>query len=77
MTISNAMSALRDEGLIQTRQGSPSIVLTTLDETGEEAQEPSEEFQIISAQLQEMRAAIKKLGTRLDDLDERTKHISD
>jgi DNA-binding GntR family transcriptional regulator len=77
MTISNAMAALRDEGLIQTRQGSPSVVIATPDQAGEEALEPSEEFQLISAQLQEMRAAIKKLGTRLDDLDERTKNIGD
>ncbi|WP_345457449.1 GntR family transcriptional regulator [Actinoallomurus oryzae] len=77
MTISNAIAALRDEGLIQTRQGSPSIVLATPEEAGEEAQGPSEEFQIISAQLQEMRAAIKNMSTRLNDLDERTRHLGD
>jgi DNA-binding GntR family transcriptional regulator len=77
MTISNAIAALRDEGLVQTRQGSPSVVLATPDETGEEVPEASEEFQVISAQLQDMRAAIKKLSSRLDDLDERTRGIGD
>jgi DNA-binding GntR family transcriptional regulator len=77
MTISNAIAALRDEGLVQTRQGSPSVVLATPDEAGEEVPEPSEEFQVISAQLQDMRAAIKKLSSRLDDLDERTRGIGD
>ncbi|MFB9833807.1 GntR family transcriptional regulator [Actinoallomurus acaciae] len=77
MTISNAVAALRDEGLVQTRQGSPSVVLTTPAEADEGVQGPSEEFQIISAQLQEMRDAIKNLSARMDDLNERTKHLGD
>jgi DNA-binding GntR family transcriptional regulator len=77
MTISNAIAALRDEGLVQTRQGSPSVVLATPDEANEEVPESSEEFQIISAQLQDMRSAIKKLSSRLDDLDERTRGIGE
>jgi DNA-binding FadR family transcriptional regulator len=78
MTISNAMAALRDEGLIQTRQGSPSIVIATSGgDAVEEVPEPSEEFQLISAQLQELRTVTKKISARLDDLDERTKHIGD
>jgi DNA-binding GntR family transcriptional regulator len=77
MTVSNAIAVLRHEGLVQTRQGSPSMVIATPDEAGQPEQEHSEEFQLISAQLQEMRAAIKKLGSRLDDLDERTRGIGD
>lgn len=45
-------------------------------ESGEPSVERSEEFQIISGQLQEMRAAIKKLSARLDGLDERTRGLS-
>jgi DNA-binding GntR family transcriptional regulator len=77
MTVSNAIAVLRDEGLVQTRQGSPSMVIATPDEAGYQEPEPSEEFQIISAQLQEMRTAIKKLSSRLDDLDERTRHLDE
>jgi DNA-binding GntR family transcriptional regulator len=77
MTVSNAIAVLRDEGLVQTRQGSPSMVIATPDEAGQQEPEHSEEFQLISAQLQEMRATIKKLGSRLDDLDERTRGIGD
>ncbi|MGI5233747.1 GntR family transcriptional regulator [Actinoallomurus sp. CA-142502] len=75
MTISNAIAALRDEGLIQTRQGSPSIVLATPDETGDEAEQHSEEFEIISAQLQQLKAVVKRIAARLDELDERTKDL--
>ncbi|GLY79724.1 GntR family transcriptional regulator [Actinoallomurus iriomotensis] len=75
MTISNAIAALRDEGLIQTRQGSPSIVLAAPDEAGDEAEEHSEEFEIISAQLQQLKAVVKRIGARLDELDERTKDL--
>jgi DNA-binding GntR family transcriptional regulator len=73
MTISNAIAALRDEGLIQTRQGSPSIVIATPDDAGGESEERSEEFQIISAQLQQLKAVVMKISARLDELDERTK----
>lgn len=73
MTVSNAIGALRDDGLIQTRQGSPSIVVAMPGEAGDEGPQHSEEFQLITGQLQEMRAAIRKLSSRLDDLDERTK----
>jgi DNA-binding GntR family transcriptional regulator len=75
MTISNAMAALRDEGLIQTRQGSPSIVVATPGQAAGEPAERSEEFQIISAQLQELKAVILKISARLDDVDERTKDL--
>ena len=75
MTISNAIATLRDEGLIQTRQGSPSIVLAAPDEAGDEAEQHSEEFEIISAQLQQLKAVVKRIAARLDELDERTKDL--
>lgn len=75
MTISNAIAALRDEGLIQTRQGSPSIVIATPGEAGGEPEERSEEFEIISTQLQQLRAVVRKISARLDDVEERTKDI--
>jgi DNA-binding GntR family transcriptional regulator len=73
MTISNAISALRDEGIIQTRQGSPSVVLAMPDAAGEETEERSDEFQIIAAQLQELKAIVMTISARLDEVDERTK----
>jgi DNA-binding GntR family transcriptional regulator len=75
MTISNAMAALRDEGLIQTRQGSPSVVLSTPGEADDEAEGHSEEFEIISAQLQQLQAIVKRISARMDELDERTKDL--
>jgi DNA-binding GntR family transcriptional regulator len=75
MTISNAVAALRDEGLIQTRQGNPSIVIATPGEAGDEVEERSEEFEIISAQLQELRAVVRKISARLDEVEERTKDV--
>jgi DNA-binding GntR family transcriptional regulator len=73
MTISNAISALRDEGIVQTRQGSPSVVLAMPDAAGEETEERSDEFQIIAAQLQELKAVVMTISARLDEVDERTK----
>src|SRR3954466_5622764 len=59
MTISNAMAALRDEGLIQTRQGGPGVVLSMPGEAGGDPEERSEEFEIISAQLQQLKTVVK------------------
>ncbi|MBG0818180.1 GntR family transcriptional regulator [Planomonospora sp. ID82291] len=80
MTIGNALAVLRDEGLIETRQGSGSFVLRTPDaETPRPAvtagpdEEHSEEFLLISQQLQEIREHVKKLSFRLDELDARTR----
>ncbi len=75
MTISNAMAALREEGLIQTRQGSPSVVVSVPGEAGDEVEGRSEEFEIISAQLQQLKAIVKRISARMDELDERTKDI--
>ena len=75
MTISNAMAVLRDEGLIQTQQGSPSVVLSVPGEAGDEAEGRSEEFELISAQLQQLKTVVKRISERMDELDERTKDL--
>ncbi|MFG1711205.1 GntR family transcriptional regulator [Nonomuraea sp. M3C6] len=74
MTIGNALAVLRDEGLIETRQGTGSFVSRTPDD---EAAAPtpgehSEEFRIISDQLSEIRQQMQRLTIRLDELDART-----
>ncbi|GAA2607632.1 winged helix-turn-helix domain-containing protein [Actinomadura fulvescens] len=77
-TIERALAVLREEGLIQSRQGSPSLVLampdhSEVEDEGESAQEPSEEFTLLSAHLQEMRAQIRSLSQRLDKIEERSR----
>ncbi|GAA2846703.1 hypothetical protein GCM10010517_03470 [Streptosporangium fragile] len=77
MTIGNALAVLRDEGLIETRQGSGSFVTRPPDGTdagGQAApEEQSEAFALISEQLREMRAQMRELSLRLDELDARTR----
>ncbi|MEU0568564.1 winged helix-turn-helix domain-containing protein [Nonomuraea sp. NPDC005983] len=75
MTIGNALAVLRDEGLIETRQGSGSFVTRTPDdnEAAPTSGEHSEEFRIISEQLREIRQHMQKLTVRLDELDARTR----
>jgi DNA-binding FadR family transcriptional regulator len=76
MTVSNAIAVLRDEGLVTTRQGSPgATVIAVPDEqdAGDGPPERSEEFQILNSQLQDIRAHLRRLGSRLDELDERTR----
>ncbi|MEV0403739.1 GntR family transcriptional regulator [Actinoallomurus sp. NPDC050550] len=78
MTVSNAIAVLRDEGLIQTRQGSRTVVVARPDAPAEaeaDHEERSEEFQIIFGQLQEMRSAIGHLRAKIEALDERTKNL--
>ncbi|GAA3669017.1 hypothetical protein GCM10022224_036380 [Nonomuraea antimicrobica] len=75
MTIGNALAVLRDEGLIETRQGAGSFVSRAPDdETATPTPgEHSEEFRIISEQLSEIRQHVQKLTVRLDELDARTR----
>ncbi|MBD2895761.1 hypothetical protein amrb99_47000 [Actinomadura sp. RB99] len=76
MTISNAIAVLRDEGLVTTRQGARgATVIATPDtqDAGEAPAERSEEFEVIFAQLQEIRGHIRRLSSRLDEIDERTR----
>jgi DNA-binding FadR family transcriptional regulator len=76
-TVERALGVLREEGLITSRQGSPSMVIAKPEheETGDGPQEKSEEFTLLWSQLQEMRAALRHMGSRLDELDERTKEL--
>ncbi|WP_084959575.1 GntR family transcriptional regulator [Thermoactinospora rubra] len=73
MTIGNALAVLRDEGLIETRQGSGSFVIRTPDAAPPAETERSEEFRILSEQIREIRQHVEKLAIRLDELDARTR----
>ncbi|MER6575289.1 winged helix-turn-helix domain-containing protein [Nonomuraea sp. NPDC001023] len=74
MTIGNALAVLREEGLIETRQGAGSFVIRTPEgEMPTPADEHSEEFRILSDQLREIRQHMEKLTVRLDELDARTR----
>jgi len=78
MTVSNAIAVLRDEGLVQTRQGARgATVIATPDtqDAGEAPVERSEEFKILFSQLQDIRGQLRRLSSRLDELDERTKDL--
>ncbi|WP_432867382.1 GntR family transcriptional regulator [Microbispora rosea] len=73
MTISNALAVLRDDGLIETRQGAGSFVIGQ--PAGDADSRPeghSDEFRLLSEQLQEIREHMRKLGSRLDDLESRS-----
>ncbi|RAY15212.1 GntR family transcriptional regulator [Actinomadura craniellae] len=77
MTVGNAMAVLRDEGLITTKQGARSTVIAVPDAQNAEAApaERSEEFEVLFSQLQEIRGQLRQLGSRLDELDERTRDL--
>ncbi|MFI0450713.1 GntR family transcriptional regulator [Actinomadura sp. 6N118] len=77
MTVSNAIGVLKEEGLVTTRQGARGATVIAspgTQEAGEAAPaERSEEFTLLFSQLQDIRAQIRRLGARLDEIDERTK----
>jgi DNA-binding GntR family transcriptional regulator len=75
MTVTNAIGVLREEGLVTTRQGSrgATVIATPDEQTAANGPERSEEYQILSAQLHDIRTNLRRLNTRLDELDERTK----
>jgi DNA-binding GntR family transcriptional regulator len=75
MTVTNAIAVLREEGLITTRQGArgATVIAAPDEQTAQDTPQRSEEFQILSAQLHDIHATIRRLATRLDELDERTK----
>jgi DNA-binding GntR family transcriptional regulator len=77
MTVNNAIAVLREEGLVTTRQGArgATVVDAPNEQVAADTPERSEEFQIISTQLSDIRASIRRLSSRLDDLDERTKDL--
>ncbi|MFV2177957.1 GntR family transcriptional regulator [Actinomadura sp. LOL_016] len=74
-TVERALTVLREEGLIQSRQGSPSIVAAKPEhaEAGDAPEEPSQEFALLWGQLQEIREHLRRQSLRLDELDERTR----
>jgi DNA-binding GntR family transcriptional regulator len=77
-TIERALAVLREEGLIQSRQGSPSVVVARPDQTDTEdaaQEEPSQEFTLLWAQLQEIREGLRQQSRRLDQLEERTRDL--
>ncbi|WP_433180640.1 winged helix-turn-helix domain-containing protein [Actinoallomurus sp. CA-150999] len=77
-TIERAVEVLRGEGLLESRQGSRTVVIAVPDSstgTHDGSEERSEEFQIIFGQLQEMRSAIGHLRAKIEELDERTKGL--
>ncbi|WP_160146970.1 GntR family transcriptional regulator [Thermomonospora echinospora] len=76
-TIERALTVLREEGLIMSRQGSPSVVIARPgdEEAGDAPHEPSQEFTLIWNQLQEIREHLRQQNLRLDELEERTKDL--
>jgi DNA-binding GntR family transcriptional regulator len=77
-TIERAVEVLRGEGLLESRQGSRTVVIALPDvsaSTEDGSPQRSEEFEVIFGQLQEMRSAIGHLRAKLDELDERTKDL--
>ena len=74
-TVERAVGVLREEGLIASRQGSPSVVIAAPEhaETGDAPPEPSEEFTLLWDQLQEIKTHLRSQEIRLNELDERTR----
>ncbi|WP_214413787.1 GntR family transcriptional regulator [Sphaerisporangium fuscum] len=72
MTVGNALAVLREEGLIETRHGTGSFVTAQPDSAPERtapAEEHSEEFLILSEQLKEIRDHLRRLASRIDQLE--------
>ncbi|WP_165495238.1 GntR family transcriptional regulator [Actinomadura roseirufa] len=76
-TVERALNVLREEGLIQSRQGSPSVVIAKpeQEEAGDAPEEPSQEFTLLWGQLQEIREHLRRQNLRLDELEKRTKDL--
>lgn len=76
-TVERALEVLRTEGLLASRQGSRSVVMAVPDAPAEsdEAEEPSEEFKLLFGQLQEIRSHVKRLSSKIEELDQRTKDL--
>jgi DNA-binding FadR family transcriptional regulator len=76
-TVERAMDVLRGERLIVSRQGSRTVVEAVPDMPAEADADPerSEEFEIILAELQQIRGHVGKLAAQIKELDERTKDL--
>ena len=80
-TVERALAVLREENIIMSRQGTPSVVTRRPEQApagerpGEASEGHSEEFTVLFGQLQEIRGQLRRLSMRLDDLDERTKDL--
>jgi DNA-binding GntR family transcriptional regulator len=76
-TIERSLEVLRNEGLLASRQGSRTVVVAVPNTPAqaEPAPQPSEEFQVLYGYLQEIRSNMKRLSTKLEELDERTKNL--
>ena len=80
-TVERALAVLREEDLITSRQGTPSIVarLPEQETAGEpledEVEGPSEEFTLLWGQLQEIKEHLRQHSARLDEIDERTRGL--
>jgi DNA-binding GntR family transcriptional regulator len=76
-TIERALAVLREDGLIMSRQGAPSVVVAKpgQQEARDAPQEPSQEFTLLWNQLQEIRDHLRQQKIKLDELDERTRHL--
>src|SRR4051812_30359483 len=76
-TVERSLEVLRGEGLLASRQGSRTVVVAVPDEPADadEPEEHSEEFRVLFGHLQEIRSHIKRLSTKLEELDERTKNL--
>lgn len=79
-TVERALAVLREENIIMSRQGTPSIVTRRPEEeagepAAETAEGPSEEFTLLLGQLKEIREQVRRLSVKVDDLDERTRDL--
>nr|WP_279503155.1 GntR family transcriptional regulator [Actinomadura sp. KC06] len=78
-TVERALAVLREEDLVMSRQGTPSIVTrrpegeASDEREDDEAEGPSEEFTLLWSQLQEIKEHLRRQSARLDELDERTR----
>jgi DNA-binding GntR family transcriptional regulator len=78
MTVDRAVEVLRGEGYLESRQGSRTMVIALPEIRPDHAGEPqehSEEFEILFGQLQEIRQRMKSFAAKLEELDQRTKHL--
>lgn len=74
-TVERALDVLRDEGLLESRQGSRTVVVAVPDRPAEaiEPEAYSEEFQILYRCLLEIRGQMRDVLDRLGDVEE---HLS-